>query len=34
MISCPNYKFEFTIKALCMFAKKYGDIKLLGAGTL
>ena len=29
MISYPNYKFEFTIKALGMFAKKYGDFEVL-----
>lgn len=28
MISYPNYKFTFTIKALGMFAKKYPDEKL------
>ncbi|KAM3068894.1 Lanosterol synthase erg7A [Clarireedia jacksonii] len=28
MISYPNYKFIFPMKALGMFAKKYGDIKL------
>ncbi|UNI18563.1 Lanosterol synthase [Purpureocillium takamizusanense] len=28
MISYPNYKFTFTIKALGMFAKKYPDIKV------
>lgn len=28
MISYPNYKFEFTIKALGMFAKKYGDFEV------
>lgn len=28
MISYPNYKFIFPIKALGMFAKKYGDIEL------
>lgn len=30
MISYPNYKFTFTIKALGMFAKKYPDEKLTG----
>jgi lanosterol synthase len=29
MISYPNYKFEFPIKALGMFAKRYGDVKTL-----
>jgi lanosterol synthase len=29
MISYPNYKFIFPIKALGMFATKYGDVKLL-----
>jgi lanosterol synthase len=29
MISYPNYKFVFPMKALGMFAKKYGDIPLL-----
>lgn len=29
MISYPNYKFTFTIKAMGMFAKKWGDIELL-----
>ncbi|PQE28585.1 lanosterol synthase protein [Rutstroemia sp. NJR-2017a WRK4] len=29
MISYPNYKFIFPMKALGMFAKKYGDVKLL-----
>jgi lanosterol synthase len=29
MISYPNYKFIFPIKALGMFAKKYGDVALL-----
>jgi lanosterol synthase len=28
MISYPNYKFIFPIKALGMFAKKYGDVEL------
>lgn len=28
MISYPNYKFIFPIKALGMYAKKYGDIPL------
>ena len=28
MISYPNYKFIFPIKALGMFAKKYGDVKI------
>lgn len=28
MISYPNYKFIFPIKALGMFAKKYGDPEL------
>lgn len=28
MISYPNYKFTFTIKALGMFAKRYPDEKL------
>lgn len=28
MISYPNYKFIFPIKALGMFAKKYGDIEI------
>lgn len=29
MISYPNYKFTFTMKALGMYAKKYGDEVLL-----
>jgi lanosterol synthase len=29
MISYPNYKFIFPIKALGMFAKQWGDIELL-----
>jgi lanosterol synthase len=29
MISYPNYKFIFPIKALGMFATKYGNVKLL-----
>ncbi|PQE08309.1 lanosterol synthase protein [Rutstroemia sp. NJR-2017a BVV2] len=29
MISYPNYKFIFPMKALGMFARKYGDVKLL-----
>jgi lanosterol synthase len=29
MISYPNYKFIFPMKALGMFATKYGDVKLL-----
>ncbi|EKD19457.1 uncharacterized protein L3040_002666 [Drepanopeziza brunnea f. sp. 'multigermtubi'] len=29
MISYPNYKFIFPMKALGMFAKKYGDVALL-----
>jgi lanosterol synthase len=29
MISYPNYKFIFPIKALGMFAKRFGDIELL-----
>ncbi|KAG4414957.1 hypothetical protein IFR04_011885 [Cadophora malorum] len=29
MISYPNYKFIFPIKALGMFAKRYGDVELL-----
>jgi squalene cyclase len=29
MISYPNYKFIFPIKALGMFAKTYGDVALL-----
>ena len=28
MITYPNYKFIFTVKALGMFASKYGDSKL------
>ncbi|KAK4921608.1 Lanosterol synthase (Oxidosqualene--lanosterol cyclase) [Elasticomyces elasticus] len=28
MISYPNYKFIFPIKALGMFANKFGDVKL------
>lgn len=28
MISYPNYKFIFPIKALGMFAKRYGDSEL------
>ena len=33
MISYPNYKFQFTIKALGMFAKKYGDFEVLESRT-
>jgi lanosterol synthase len=29
MISYPNYKFIFPIKALGIFASRYGDVKLL-----
>lgn len=29
MISYPNYKFIFPIKALGMFAQRYGDAPLL-----
>ena len=29
MISYPNYKFTFTIKALGMFAKRYPDEKVI-----
>jgi len=29
MISYPNYKYIFPIKALGMFAKKSGDIEIL-----
>jgi len=29
MISYPNYKFTFTIKALGMFAKRYPDEKVV-----
>lgn len=29
MISYPNYKFTFTMKALGMYTKKYGDEVLL-----
>ncbi|KAL9109069.1 MAG: hypothetical protein Q9187_008212 [Circinaria calcarea] len=29
MISYPNYKFIFPVKALGMFAKRYGDIEIL-----
>lgn len=28
MISYPNYKFTFTLKALGLFAKKYPDVKV------
>lgn len=28
MISYPNYKFIFPIKALGMFARKFGDVKV------
>jgi len=28
MISYPNYKFIFPIKALGMFAKKFGNVEL------
>lgn len=28
MISYPNYKFTFTLKALGLFAKKYPDAKV------
>ena len=31
MISYPNYKFIFPIKALGMFAKRFGDRELNGA---
>lgn len=30
MISYPNYKFHFTIKALGIFAHKYPDEKITG----
>ena len=33
MISYPNYKFIFPIKALGMYAKKYGDVELLQSAT-
>jgi hypothetical protein len=29
MISYPNYKFTFTIKALGMYARRYGDADIL-----
>jgi lanosterol synthase len=29
MISYPNYKFIFPIKALGMYAKRFGDEKIL-----
>lgn len=29
MISYPNYKFYFPIKALGMYAKRFGNTKLL-----
>jgi lanosterol synthase len=29
MISYPNYKFIFPIKALGLFAKRFGDIELM-----
>jgi len=29
MISYPNYKFIFTMKALGMYAKRYGDVEIL-----
>ena len=29
MISYPNYKFTFTLKALGMFARKYPDVKVI-----
>lgn len=29
MISYPNYKFVFPIKALGMYAKLYGDLELV-----
>ena len=29
MISYPNYKFVFSIKALGKFAKRYGDVPVL-----
>ena len=29
MISYPNYKFTFPIKALGIFAKRYGNPKLM-----
>jgi len=30
MISYPNYKFIFPIKALGMYAKRYGDVEIHG----
>lgn len=29
MISYPNYKYIFPIKALGMFPKRFGDVELL-----
>ena len=29
MISYPNYKFTFTMKALGMYAQRYGDEPIL-----
>lgn len=29
MISYPNYKFTFTIKALGMFGRRYGNLEIL-----
>lgn len=29
MISYPNYKYIFPIKALGMFAQRYGDVQLV-----
>ena len=31
MISYPNYKFEFPIKALGMFARRFGDVDMNGS---
>jgi len=28
MISYPNYKFIFPVKALGMFSRRFGDLKL------
>jgi hypothetical protein len=33
MISYPNYKFIFPIKALGMYAKRFGDEELLEVGV-
>lgn len=30
MISYPNYKFVFPIKALGMYARRFGDVEMNG----